>query len=108
MLWEQMYVIGCLTKSQHGSRSTRFPFKPLTFIQIMRVGGISMLYDWSKHGVQVFITVLQEHRLASHDTLLHCHDHMRVSPGNNKQTFFCQSHSAKSHYPLANHHAIHL
>ena len=25
VLWEQMYVIGCLTKSQHGYRSTRFP-----------------------------------------------------------------------------------
>ena len=23
-----MYVIGCLSKSQHGSRSTRFPFNP--------------------------------------------------------------------------------
>ena len=27
MLWGQMHVIGCLNKSQHGSRSTRFPFK---------------------------------------------------------------------------------
>ena len=27
VLWEQMYVIGCSTKSQHGSRSTRFLFK---------------------------------------------------------------------------------
>ena len=47
MLWDRLYVIGCLTISQHGSRSTRFPFnsyiwpislciKYLKHVQILR------------------------------------------------------------------------
>ena len=34
VLWGQMYVIGCLNISQHGSRSTRFPFNPQVAVGI--------------------------------------------------------------------------
>ena len=30
----EMYVIGCLNNSQHGSRSTRFPFKGTIWVPI--------------------------------------------------------------------------
>ena len=54
VFWEQMYVIGCLKQSQHGSRSSRFPFN-YTFIAGARVSwnnlqcGLRLLIHWICH-----------------------------------------------------------
>ena len=44
VLWGQMYVSGCLNKSQHGSRSTRFPYKLAIHFCIFSVFVIRIAY----------------------------------------------------------------
>ena len=41
---------------------------------------VAVVYDGRDHAVDVFLTVLQQHRSSTHDALLYGNDDVRVRP----------------------------